>query len=93
VGNFHLDLAYIPFAAFVIVAFSNAFNITDGLDGLSGGLLIICLIGFLVVASNLVNPSVDPTADPTLPVFLGICRARKKRGCSVNSSRLWARDY
>src|SRR5690606_13633461 len=32
---------YIPFAAFVIVFFSNAFNITDGLDGLSSGLLMI----------------------------------------------------
>lgn len=63
-GNFHLGPAYIPFAAFVIVSFSNAFNITDGLDGLSGGLLIICLFGFLVIASSLV--------DPTLQIFLGI---------------------
>ncbi|MDQ3239658.1 MAG: phospho-N-acetylmuramoyl-pentapeptide-transferase [bacterium] len=63
-GNFHLGFAYIFYAAFVIVAFSNAFNITDGLDGLAGGLLVICLLGFLVIASSLV--------DPTLQVFLGI---------------------
>lgn len=63
-GNFLLGPAYIAFAAFVIVSFSNAFNITDGLDGLSGGLLIICLIGFLVIASSQV--------DPTLQIFLGI---------------------
>jgi phospho-N-acetylmuramoyl-pentapeptide-transferase len=63
-GNFQLGFAYIFYAAFVIVAFSNAFNITDGLDGLSGGLLLICLLGFLVIASSLV--------DPTLQVFLGI---------------------
>lgn len=47
IPGFHLvwDLGiwYIPFAAFVIVAFSNAFNVTDGLDGLSVGLLLICL--------------------------------------------------
>ncbi len=63
-GNFLLGPSYIAFAAFVIVAFSNAFNITDGLDGLAGGLLIICLLGFLVIASAQV--------DPTLQIFLGI---------------------
>lgn len=64
IGNFHLGPSYIAFAAFVIVAFSNAFNITDGLDGLAGGTLLICLLGFLVIASSQV--------DPTLQTFLGI---------------------
>ncbi len=45
-----LGIWYIPFSAFVIVAFSNAFNVTDGLDGLSAGLLIICLGVFGVIA-------------------------------------------
>ena len=31
-----LGIAYIPLAAFVIVAMSNAVNLTDGLDGLAG---------------------------------------------------------
>jgi len=43
---------YVPFAAFVIVSFTNAFNITDGLDGLSSGLLMICLIAFGVIAAS-----------------------------------------
>ncbi|MBI2590610.1 MAG: phospho-N-acetylmuramoyl-pentapeptide-transferase [Candidatus Blackburnbacteria bacterium] len=49
-----LDLGpwYIPFGAFVIVAFSNAFNITDGLDGLSSGLLAICLLAFGIIAAG-----------------------------------------
>lgn len=48
---------YVPFATFVIVAFSNAFNITDGLDGLSSGLLIICLGVFEIIATgNLDTP-------------------------------------
>jgi phospho-N-acetylmuramoyl-pentapeptide-transferase len=48
---------YIPFAAFVIVAFTNAFNVTDGLDGLSAGLLVICLLAFEVIAAgNLDTP-------------------------------------
>ena len=45
-----LGWLYVPFAAFVIVAFSNAFNVTDGLDGLSCGLLAICLVAFVLIA-------------------------------------------
>lgn len=61
IPGFHkvIDLGfwYVPFASFVIVAFSNAFNITDGLDGLSTGLLIICLGVFEVIATgNLDTP-------------------------------------
>jgi phospho-N-acetylmuramoyl-pentapeptide-transferase len=53
----NLGFWYVPFAAFVIVAFTNAFNITDGLDGLSVGLLIICLIAFEIIATgNLDTP-------------------------------------
>jgi len=49
-----LDLGhwFIPFSAFVIVSFSNAFNITDGLDGLASGLLVICLLAFGAIAAN-----------------------------------------
>ena len=34
--EFKIGIWYIPIAAFIIVAMSNAVNITDGLDGLSG---------------------------------------------------------
>src|SRR3989344_3242307 len=46
-GHIAIGALYIFFAAFVIVSFVNAVNITDGLDGLSGGLFVICLIAFL----------------------------------------------
>ena len=53
----HLGIGYIPFAALVIIAFSNAFNITDGLDGLASGLLVICLMAFgSIAAGNLDTP-------------------------------------
>ncbi|MBW2313075.1 MAG: phospho-N-acetylmuramoyl-pentapeptide-transferase [Deltaproteobacteria bacterium] len=39
--NPHLGILYIPFAAFTIVAFSNAVNLTDGLDGLAIGPVMI----------------------------------------------------
>lgn len=36
----YLSYFYIPFGVFWIVGFSNAVNLTDGLDGLAGGLLV-----------------------------------------------------
>lgn len=54
-GVFEIGWLYIPFAAFVIIAFSNAFNITDGLDGLATGLLMIALVAFWVVASAILD--------------------------------------
>ena len=54
---YDLGVWYVPFAAFVIVSFTNAFNITDGLDGLSTGLLLICLAAFgIIVSSHLDTP-------------------------------------
>jgi phospho-N-acetylmuramoyl-pentapeptide-transferase len=50
--TFNLGLFYIPFAAFVIVSFTNAYNITDGLDGLASGLLAICIVAFGIIAAN-----------------------------------------
>jgi len=39
---------YIPYSTLVITFFANAFNITDGMDGLAGGLFLIALsaLGF-----------------------------------------------
>ena len=48
----NLGFWYVPFAAFVIVSFTNAFNFTDGLDGLASGLLLICLAVFGVIAAG-----------------------------------------
>jgi phospho-N-acetylmuramoyl-pentapeptide-transferase len=43
-----LGLLYIPFAVFIIVGFSNAVNLTDGLDGLAIGPIIIAFLSYLV---------------------------------------------
>ncbi len=45
-----LGWLYIPFGAFVIVAFGNAVNLTDGLDGLASMPVIIASLAFLVIA-------------------------------------------
>jgi len=41
---------YIPLFLFVIIASANAANITDGLDGLAGGLLTISFGAFSIIA-------------------------------------------
>lgn len=55
VGTFDLAWFYLPFASFVIVAFANAVNITDGLDGLASGLLMIALFGLWILSSTILD--------------------------------------
>jgi phospho-N-acetylmuramoyl-pentapeptide-transferase len=43
-----LGLWYIPFAVLFVVGFSNAVNLTDGLDGLAIGPIIIAFLSYLV---------------------------------------------
>lgn len=63
-GNIVLGWFYIPLAIFIIVSFANAYNISDGMDGLSTGLLLICLLAVLVLAHTVF--------DETLGIFTGI---------------------
>ncbi len=48
--HLYLGLLFVPFATLTIVSSSNAFNITDGLDGLSTGLLLIALTALWYLA-------------------------------------------
>jgi len=59
-----MGVYFVPFSAFVIVSFSNAFNITDGLDGLATGLLMICLLAFGAIAAT--------SLDTPLSLFISI---------------------
>lgn len=63
-GNFVIGAWYIPISAFIITSFANAYNISDGLDGLAAGLLLICLFAFLALTSQ--------ALDLTLASFIGI---------------------
>ncbi|MFZ6034949.1 MAG: hypothetical protein ACOYUB_02280 [Patescibacteria group bacterium] len=54
-GVFNLSYFYILFSTFVIMAFANAVNITDGLDGLAGGILTFALIGFWVISRSILD--------------------------------------
>lgn len=77
IHDLHIDIFYIPFygvihmgwifglfASFVIIAFANAFNITDGLDGLSSGVLLICLSAFWFMSASIL--------DTPLSVFIAL---------------------
>jgi len=46
----HLGILYVPLATFIIVATSNAVNLTDGLDGLAIGPVMIASGTFLILA-------------------------------------------
>ncbi|MFZ5366440.1 MAG: phospho-N-acetylmuramoyl-pentapeptide-transferase [Patescibacteria group bacterium] len=61
-GVFDLGIFYVPLAAFIIVAFTNALNITDGLDGLASGLLLISLFAFWILSHT--------NLDTVLSIFL-----------------------
>ncbi len=50
IGEIALGWWYIPFAMFIIIGTANAVNVTDGLDGLCGGLLVIAFSAFGVLA-------------------------------------------
>jgi phospho-N-acetylmuramoyl-pentapeptide-transferase len=45
----NLGWLYVPFGAFVIVAFGNAVNLTDGLDGLATMPVIIASMAFMLI--------------------------------------------
>lgn len=85
-GVVNIGFLFIPFAAFVIVAFANSFNITDGLDGLATGLLIICLIAFLVISSA----KLDQSLSIFILVLLGSLAAFLY--FNIYKARLWLGD-
>jgi len=64
IGLTDIGFLYIPFAAFTIVSFANAFNIADGLDGLASGLLLIALVSFLAISYS--------NVDQGLAVFIAV---------------------
>jgi len=50
IGGLSLGWLIVPLFAFAIVATSNAVNISDGLDGLAGGLVAISYVAFGIIA-------------------------------------------
>lgn len=63
-GKINIGILFIPLSTIIITGFANSFNITDGLDGLSSGLLMICLAVFAVISATIL--------DPTMSIFIYI---------------------
>jgi len=56
------------FILFMLVASSNAVNITDGLDGLAGGLSMIAFLTFALICAN--SPAIEGTSDIAVFCFV-----------------------
>lgn len=85
IGLTTIGILFIPFSAFMIVSFVNAFNITDGLDGLASGLFLICLLAFLAIATQV---------DQSLAIFVAILIGSVAAFLYFNiyKARLWLGD-
>ncbi len=55
-GVWELGWGYVPFAALLVVGFTNGTNLTDGLDGLAAGCAALALAAYAVVALHTGQP-------------------------------------
>lgn len=85
-GLASLGFLFVPLAAFIIVSFVNAFNIADGLDGLSSGLFIICMVAFLAITSR--------QLDKSLGIFIAVLMGSVSAFLYFNiyKARIWLGD-
>lgn len=58
-GVLELGPLYIVFAMFCIVAFANAVNVTDGLDGLASGVLMITLFALWFLSASILDTPIS----------------------------------
>lgn len=56
--NLHLGIFYLAFLLFWLIGFSNAVNLTDGIDGLSSISVVISLMAYSVIAIQQNQPEV-----------------------------------
>lgn len=64
---FNLSWLYIPFAVIVISGASNGVNLSDGLDGLASGLLILAFVFFAVMAYVIGSPLAESMSFMYIP--------------------------
>ncbi|MFA7301046.1 MAG: hypothetical protein WC069_01965 [Candidatus Shapirobacteria bacterium] len=86
IGAVNLGLFFIPISTLIITTFANFFNITDGLDGLSCGILIIALFAFWILAGT----SLDTPISLFISLWIGALIAFLY--FNVYPARLWLGD-
>ncbi len=85
-GAVKLGWFFIPISVIFITGFANFFNITDGLDGLSCGLLTIALFAFWILAST----SLDTILSSFIALWIGALIAFLY--FNVYPARIWLGD-
>lgn len=85
-GAISLNLFFIPISTIIITSFANFFNITDGLDGLSCGTLMISLFAFWILA----NTSMDTPISLFISLWIGSLIAFLY--FNVYPARIWLGD-
>ena len=85
-GAVQLGIFYIPISILIITGFANFFNITDGLDGLSCGLLMISLFSFWFLSNN----SLDTPISLFLALWIGALIAFLY--FNIYPARIWLGD-
>ncbi len=85
-GAINLGLFFIPISTLIITTFANFFNITDGLDGLSCGILVISLFAFWILAGS----SLDTPISLFISLWIGALIAFLY--FNIYPARLWLGD-
>lgn len=73
IADVYIDLGiwYIPFVIFVMIAFSNSVNLTDGLDGLASG--VTALVAFCMVILGVAAYPIAGTEPIVYAALAGAC--------------------
>jgi phospho-N-acetylmuramoyl-pentapeptide-transferase len=50
IGTFNIGWWYIPIFIFILVAVAHSTNLTDGLDGLAGGILLVAFTSYAIIS-------------------------------------------
>ncbi len=80
-GNVFINLGYVYpiFAVFVIVASSNAFNLTDGLDGLATSCAMPVFLALAALASYTRRPDIAIISAVTVGALIGFLKYNKPK--------------
>ena len=80
-GAFDLQLGYLYplFSVFVIVASSNAFNLTDGLDGLATSCAVPVFLSIAAVATYMARADIAIIAAVTVGALMGFLKYNKPK--------------
>lgn len=64
----------VPVTSLFLLGGTNAFNLADGLDGLAGGMAMVCLCGTALVAYSVGNVAIGGTAVVMIGALIGFLR-------------------